>query len=255
MNKYASPAALIAHTRSGGTFLATCLSNHPDVFCPRGEPLLEGMEWQKAFPGATAVGILKCITRAAFYKVGMCKITYEQAGGDVLRYLKEANARVVHLVRRNVVRTAVSQYITGAVVLGKLPNHIEHTDQPMRAVSITLQPVGFLARCRWLVEQQQQMASVLAGLGVPVLPVAYADMMGGEGGERQELPQWLSHYICEFLGVERRVLGAHLRRVNAHPLSVLVSNWDQVEESLRGTEFQWCLDEEAKFEYRGQDQG
>jgi len=70
------PAALITHTRSGGSSLATCLSNHPDIFCPRGEPLLEGTEWREAFPDATSVDILECITRAHFYKVGLCKITY-----------------------------------------------------------------------------------------------------------------------------------------------------------------------------------
>ena len=35
----ARPAVLIASVRSGGTFLAHCLSNHPQIFCDRGESL------------------------------------------------------------------------------------------------------------------------------------------------------------------------------------------------------------------------
>ena len=259
MSKYASPAAIITHTRSGGTFLAACLSNHPDIFCPRGEPLLRGdapertAEWLRAFPSASAIDVLRCIGAASFYKVGMCKITYPQATEEVLAHLKEVGARIIHLTRKNVVRVAVSQYITGAVVTGALPDHTEHTGRPVDPVSIVLQPGGFIERCRWLVEQQQKMTAALAALGLPVLPLTYADMMDGEGHEGTELPQWLSHYICEFLGVERRILGSHLRRVNHYPPSTLVSNWSQLREQLELTEFQWCLDEEDKIEYRRSD--
>ena len=75
---YSDAAVLIAHTRSGGCLLNHFLSSHPQLFWPRGEPLLPGAEWKRAFPHASDVEILSCIMRAAHYKVGGCKVTYEQ---------------------------------------------------------------------------------------------------------------------------------------------------------------------------------
>jgi len=39
------PAILLTEPRTGGTFLAGCLSNHTDVFCARGEPFHRGSRW------------------------------------------------------------------------------------------------------------------------------------------------------------------------------------------------------------------
>ena len=43
----ARPAVVIASVRSGGTYLAHCLSNHPQVFCDRGESLHHDSLWHR----------------------------------------------------------------------------------------------------------------------------------------------------------------------------------------------------------------
>jgi len=240
---YSEAGAIITHTRSGGTFLANCLSNHPQIFCPRGEPLLRGMEWGTAFSEASAVQIIDCITSAAFYKVGMCKITYDQTSKQVFNYLSKRRAKVIHLARENLLRVAVSQAITGMVASGQL-GHAAHSFESLDPPTIHMNPREVIGRCKFMWDRIRKMQNMLSAYKFTVLYVSYADMVGGEGSEATAIATPIAESICDFLGVERRELYGCLKRVNKAPLSKLVENWDQVKAAVEGTVYKVYLEDE-----------
>ena len=65
----ANPAVIITLQRTGGSWLAGCLSNHPDIFCTRGEPLAKRSLWTRAAPDDVAR--LDLILRQQYYKIAM----------------------------------------------------------------------------------------------------------------------------------------------------------------------------------------
>jgi hypothetical protein len=72
-----SPAVVLALPRSGTTFLCHALSNHPEIFCPRDEPIHpRGWSYRYFNSMLTAVDVLKFIHNQAFYSVNMCKVMY-----------------------------------------------------------------------------------------------------------------------------------------------------------------------------------
>ena len=237
---YADPAMIIAHTRSGGTFLATGLSNHPQIFCPRGEPLLRGMEWGEALGDVSDTEILDCITSAALYKIGMCKITYRQVTEKIVEYLRELGAPVLHLVRENYLRVAVSQIITGRVCSGGL-DHKAHSFDVLDAPRVNIDPERVLQRCADMDQRVRGMRETLDGLRV--LPLTYSQLVGGEGREAQEIK--CGDGICDFLGVDRYPMPVQLRRVNRYSLGAMIENWGEVRRAVKKSQWAMFLDGEG----------
>lgn len=241
--KYAHPALLVTHTRSGSTFLNYALSTHPRIFWARGEPLLQGMEWRTTFPCASDADILDCITRASFYKIGGCKVTYEQFGPAVMMWARRnPSVKILHLTRENLIRVAVSQIITGRVVAGKLDGTAHAFERP-GVHKLAINPDDIVTRAAWQEEQIGKMRVILDWLGVHVLELTYNEIVGGVV-EASEINPGAAHKICEFLGVEDAPLRCDLRRVNYAPLSEIIDNWDEVKCAIGDTKYAKFLEGE-----------
>lgn len=237
---YARPALLITHTRSGGTMLNYALSTHPRIFWTRGEPLLRQMEWGKAFPDASDIQILECITRASFYTVAGCKITYEQLTQDIWEWIAKKKVRVLHLVRENMIRVIVSQIITGMVASQRLPEHRAHSFEKLEPVKISVNPSAVIAK---MVQQEadvERKRARLTDLKLPMLELTYQELTGQQEVDR--LPDAISEKICSFLGVRLEPLRCDLKRVNSAPLSEIVENWPELEARIRKTKYKEWLD-------------
>jgi hypothetical protein len=203
------------------------------------------MEWGKAFPGATDEQILDCITRAAFYRVGMCKITYGQTTKPILEYLSRRNARILHLTRTNYLRVVVSQMITGMVVGQALPGHTAHTFSPIEPPQVSLSPGKIVYKMRELKKSIEAMRKQFTDYNLEVLELVYADLVGHEGRESPGVAEAEQILICDFLGVRQMPLCSDLRRVNKGPLSSILENWDAVSNQVAKSEFADCLKEES----------
>jgi len=223
---YARPALLVAHTRSGGTMLNYALSTHRRIFWTRGEPLLRQMEWGKAFPGVTNTQILDCITRASFYTVAGCKVTYEQMTPGIWKWIKEKQPRLLHLVRENWIRVALSQMITGMVVTQRL-KHRAHSFKKLKTPKVYINPQSLLARANRQQVDRARMVKLLARTGAPILNLTYKQITGGKV-EVDQIPRGVAEKICDFLGVRYEHLTCDLRRVNRAPLSEIIENWEDV---------------------------
>ena len=242
---YARPALLITHTRSGGTMLNYALSTHQRIFWTRGEPMLRAMEWGKAFPDASNTQILECITRASFYTAAGCKVTYEQFTPDVYDWI-ESKPRIslLHLVRENMIRVAVSQMLTGMVCTQQL-KHRAHSFDVIETPKVHLDPASVLARANKQDQDVTRRRKMLEKLGKPVMELTYQNLVGGHT-EVDRLPEYETHEICKFLGVRYEVLRCDLRRVNRAPLSEIIENWEDVKKHVGQSRWEWCLNMEEE---------
>lgn len=229
------PAVIIASPRSGTTFLCHALSNHPEIFCPRDEPI-HPYGWSRQYFKSmlTAIEVLHFIHQQAFYSVNMCKIMYYQATGEVMKYLADRQAKIIHLVREDLIRLTVSQIISEMTSEGRIIDRPILSHQPSHAISVYLDPIDFMQTLLVAEERISHWRRILRWY--PTLEVKYADMVKGEGNEAKEIPQELAYEICDFLDVARYPLHpAGLRAINTpFPLERLVANWDELQEKLKG---------------------
>lgn len=236
------PALLLASWRTGGTFLSHCLSNHTEIYCVRGEAMHPKSVWWPLANGRFAV-LLRCLLSQPHYAVSMCKLTYTQAYHEaVWAYLVEAQPRVIWLRRENVLRQAVS------LLLVKLGNkHLApqpvHSTVATPLTPVELEPSVVLEHARSLVRANSRAQERIRAFE-QVLRVTYAEVVGGEGQAAEFLPTRTGQRVCAFLGVPYQRMGCGLKRVNAYPLSQLVSNWAAVEEAVRASEFAGLLEDE-----------
>ena len=225
------PAIILAETRTGGTMLSSCLSNHPDIFCVRGEPLLDGEAWRESLPGMTDAQILLCIFTQFAYKIGMCKVTYDQFK-PVQHIIRAMRVKIIHLVRGNVIRCCLSQLATGT------PGMRAHSTREMNDAAIAVNGVQFIQRCRWHVEGVEVMQAWIDDSGLESITVKYEEMVGGEGRSVDRMEGKVSNEICGFLGVDYPVvLKTHLRKVNPGRIRGMVLEWNKLRVALAATEF------------------
>lgn len=242
----ATGAVIVAAIRSGGTFLSHCLSNHPQVFCPRGEPLHYKSEWVQALKPDRRQ-LLAALLNQTGYKVSMCKLTYAQAGkAEIWAWLQEHQPKVIWLRRTNTVRQAVSVLINKRARAGQIerPQHTFHETGPVR---VTFEPDTVLKWARRLKEDDRKVGKRLNRMK-HLYTMSYADVVGGEHVSAEALPTWARTKLAVFLGVDSGVpLGCDLKRVNPYPLREMIGNWPKVEAAVRASEFASCLEDELAW--------
>lgn len=238
----AQPAILIAHTRSGGTFLAHCLGSHPDIFCPRGEPL---RTWHVHAPGIAQVQIVAMALHAYHYKVSMCRLTDVQTSLDILDYLRTVKAKIIVLERENLLRSAVSQTLMNMAGRGEIKRPI-HTTKPVKPVRVAVPPAAVLERCRWQQEWQERIRLDVAGTKLCALYLTYKEIVGGEMTSAERVTLRATERICSFLGVETLPLVSNLRAVSPYPLKAIVANWTELRTAVQESEFAHYLTEEPQ---------
>ena len=236
----ARAAIIIAAIRSGGTFLSHCLSNHPQVFCDRGEPLHHDSVWVNNLR-PNRRHLLAAVTNQTGYHVSMCKLTYAQAfHPHIWPWLEKRQPLVVWLRRENLIRQAVSVLINKQARRGGV-KRAQHTFREARPVQVELAPEQVLAKARELRSHDGQARARLARMS-KMLAVTYAEVTGGEMATSAErLPEETAARLCAFLGVRPEVLGCDLQRVNPFPLRELLSNWPAVRAAVRKSEFTGML--------------
>lgn len=240
----ARPVVVVAHTRSGGCWLMHCLSSHPDISCPRGEPLLPASNYRRSFPDVSDVDILRCIGTPEQYRIGAAKVTYNQFTPEIEKWVAQGEVPIIHLTRRNLLRVVVSQLITGLAVSNRI-DHVAHSYKTPYPVQVELPAERILGHCRRMTEKKLKMEERLRQYRH--LDIYYADLVGGEGHVSQEMDPVQGALICDFLDIQRTTMTAQLKRVNAHPLERLLTNWAEVQYAVKHSPFAWCLKDEENF--------
>lgn len=233
----ARKAILWTERRTGGTFLASCLSNHPQVFFTRGEPLHPDDPWMAGVPDE--VMRLQIITSQPHYDVAGCKLFRNHAlRPDVWEWLLQESPAVIYLWREDYVAQALSIVATNVYrATGEgTPTHVYRREEPS---SIRLEPDEVLfeierLRVRYGLagDKEKSNQAILQAGGFRVLSLTYEQVTGG-AVEVDEVASSVGDSICAFLGIAPLPLGCTtLRRAHHRPWEEYVTNWDEVREAI-----------------------
>jgi len=229
------PAIIIGERRAGGTLMACCLSNHPEIFCDRWEPLNSGSLWYRMFPGD--VGRLHLLLHQPYYKVSMCKLLPQHTWRKpVARYLKRHRppVRMIHVYRENILAQAVSCVINLHSRKYKM-GHPTHVFEPTELAPVKLIPADVVAWCVASFNHHRRATKWANRMQLPILPVSYEAMTGNI--DTGQLPDNLSRRICEFLRVSDEPLYTRMHKVHVPELSEVVANWPEVVEAVAQSDY------------------
>lgn len=227
-----TPYLIVAHVRTGGTFLCHCLDSHPDIYCARTEPLHRLAVWRKAAPELSDVQILRMVLDQPGYLAAACKVTYSQLSEEVLAYLADRGGRLIHL-RRNAMEVVASVMLRQLHKAGGV-HYPAHTREQIEPFRVRLHPAVYrdqVRACRLTVEEMEERLRVL---GLPLLEVDYGALTGGR--DATQVPTETAWALCDYLQVERRPLISRLRRVRRWPLDQVIENWEEIRHALEGAD-------------------
>lgn len=221
----ASRVVIISAQRCGGLFLAGCLSNHPDIHCPREEPFQGQSIWQQKLNLAPAV-LLDFVLSEPYYKVAMCRLTYDQAfHTDIHRYLVDHQVAILHLVRA-VMPTVTSTLLAKQEMQRGVPRHSFDDDFRDDEV-LDVGPDVVLHRIRHLLTQRKRFGELYAGN--PQIEVRYEAMTRPGSGRLAQAVEW---DVCRFLGIGGWRLEAHNRKMHQRRLASYYRRWEEIERAI-----------------------
>jgi hypothetical protein len=239
----AQGALIVAAIRSGGTFLAHCLSNHSQIYCDRAESLHHRSVWCTALK-ADRRHLLAALLNQSGYRVSMCKLTYVQAFKEgTWGWIIKRQPRVIWLYRENVLRQALSVYLNRQVRQAGVLKRPQHTFRDAKPITVEVEPRRFVRLARSLNVCDKEAKARLAALR-EVLPLTYVEVVGGENAKADRLPLATTKRVCEFLGVGYELLRCELKRVNPFPMHEMIGNWRDVRKAIKGSEFADLLEAE-----------
>lgn len=215
---------IFASRRTGSSLLMDLLNSHPDIEC-EDEILSHRIFSARRFLEARAA-----LSRRPVFGFKL-KVSHLATQGitDPAAFLGRLHAegcRIVHLVRRDRLRQALSS----AVARQRLAYHQTHAGRQLR-------PGPFRIDARRLIERMRRMDTHLAGeraalVGLPHLALCYEDDL-----LRAETFQATLDRVFDFLGVPRAPVSTEYLRTGTDRLTDLVANLDEVQQALRMTEY------------------
>lgn len=239
------PAILLSSARSGSTALAHCLDQHPEIGWEREEPFSQAQQQWWNGVGLTAKNrILEYYLGRKGYHVSGCRIIYGQMRIDEIEALKRRfDPMVVHLIRRNYLRTMTSIYLVRARTAAEAW-HTSHSYEPVQPVKLNVSPgtlVTDLIRLRNTISDH---LTLLANRGYTTMEVYYDDLFSPGPENATYLNPLTRGRLCKFLGVTNgHMMYTKTARINPQPLREIYQNWDEIREAVSKTEFAEFVEE------------
>lgn len=252
--KSARPFVILTAPRSGSAWLVDALNSHPriaaygELFVP-GAREREGAYGSQDRPffttyvgpngrGRSRLGLLRkriAYLNAVYSRddadcVGF-KLVYKQAtlNPGLLTYLSLRRAKVVHLIRSNVLDSVISWETARARRLF----HAWEGDE-IEPIKIELDTTALLDR----LDHHEYAITVARGwirnLHLPYTEAFYEELTGPKRDEKLAK-------ILTFLAVAPSALGSDLVRMNPTEHRKLLANYDEVRDTLLGSRFEWML--------------
>ena len=232
------PFVIIAGPRTGGTFLAHGLSNHPDIYCERQEVIHVNSSYRMASAHLTPVNILDIVLGQNGYRSAGCKLQYSQAGYQhVWKHVRQRKARIIHLTRDNKVRQAVSAIINRKARAGEIEIHPQHSWALAKCPAVTIEPAVLMDEIAAIMEPMKKWRERIAESALECLSLTYEQIVGPGTVEAAAIAEPAARRLCEFLRVDWAPMPVALRRINPWPIDRIVTNWPAIVAALAGTDY------------------
>lgn len=222
--------ALVGHARTGSTYLLSGLKASPrikmyhEVFGPHSRE--KGKDFAAIFTN------LFPKEKRAIAAVGFKLFYYHLTEAEWDEFLAYKDIKIIHLTRRNRLRTIVSREIAAKTDLWFASNSAEAIETPEKRIS--LDASGLLAR----IEQIASLEALARDRfkDWQILEVVYEDLVANPDRGFEE--------IGEFLGVDDiRASRIGLKKQNPESLQDLIVNYDRVSQVLQDTPFAKYLED------------
>lgn len=222
---------VLSRSRTGSNMLLSFLNSHPNIHA-EGEVFnrLNGRSYREILSRVFADQPSRILAKGfkIFYYHPLdddsCAIWQDLAALD--------NLRVIHLKRKNILRTLISRKIAGYhdIWVDKATDCNDNVDK-RKAVSFSPKELrrGFEQTRQWEASGAQRFA------GHPLLSVYYEDLA------RQ--PEAVFSKITDFLGVSYARPKTALKKQNPERLRDLLVNYRELKEAFSGTEWQEFFEE------------
>ena len=245
--------------RTGTTLIRTTLNKHPDILS-HGEVFFMGtggrgkVSVRRGFQASIDEGYRYFVDRtlarrirhyfardslvreyldALYSTPGYSAIGFKIMFGQtkrypaVLSYIRESKVHVIHVIRKNVFRTMLS-------ALTKQARGLAHSTGVAENVTVRVPIENLVQRLKTIRRDGTRWKDVLDGHPA-YLAVTYEAFV--------EDPAVQVDRILGFLDLEPGIdLQSDLVKMNTATLPEIVENFDEVWDTLAGTEFSWCLD-------------
>lgn len=232
---------ILSTQRSGSAFLATSLSSHPRIHCYR-EMFLRRNRNRIAYRAYRNASLSRRLAHLFRRKqlvsdyldelfaatgdvdaIGF-KLMYNQARElpEVVQWVKEHNAKVIHLLRVNMLKTFVSHSVARA-------RGVYHSTKALEPIKVRLDPAKVLAALTRTTQLVETYRGIFAGN--PYLEVTYESFAAHRDDE--------SRRVLEFLNVEPLLpLTTDLVKINPDSLERLIENYEEIVRALKGTAYE-----------------
>lgn len=216
-------AVIISAQRSGGLFLAGCLSNHPDISCPREEIFKRETIWQRKIR-LNHGHLLDFVLSQPFYKVNACRLTYDQIfNPEIEAWIKKNQIRLIHLTRM-ILPTVTSTLLAKMEMSAGTPRHyFDDSFKDDEILEVT--PEEVIHRIKHLLKQRKAFQE---RFGSDRLELKYEEITK----HGWMLPQEETVKICDFLEIQALRLTTQNRKMHRRPVRSYYKNWIQIEIEL-----------------------
>ena len=239
---------IVGTQRSGTTFIRDCLARHEDVEC-HGELFLNRYPFNAAYSIYRKKNIARelrhYLARAGLVREYLDEI-YRSSVGEavgfklmysairiipyaypsVLNYIDDNKIKVVHIIRKNVLKTYVSRCTAKQ---RKLYHVMENVDAP----KITLDTSHVLSELHKINRENEWWQARYSG--GDYYPVCYEDFVTNKEKE--------SAGLLRFLNVaDDRVLTSKIVKINPDRLQDIIENYDDLYKVITGSKFEYCLE-------------
>jgi len=224
------PFIVLGHARTGSNMLLSMLRSHPQV-------LVRGEVFARVEPGALHATVEGTFHRRVPRNVAAagCKVFYyhplRDRSGELWRELDAIrDLRVVHLRRRNILRTIVSREIAAQRDEWLQTRPAQAVPAERKGVTLTVDQVrSGVDRIQGLESEADRRFD-----GRPLIEVCYEDLVSSP---TQEFGR-----ITDFLGVAPSAPTGTTLHQNPEPLSLLITNYAELKDAFRGTPVEAWLD-------------
>lgn len=143
----------------------------------------------------------------------------------VMDYLRENQFRVIHVLRKNLLKTIISRQVKKVRRFGKATHEVKRTQ-------IELREDRLLRDLEKLDQQNELWVDEVKGL--PYMRTTYEDFVRSK---EQELSRMLEFLDVPFVAD----LQSPLVKVNPDDIRSILTNYGAIEKLLTGTKYEWCL--------------